>query len=253
MIRSSIIHGNIDEAIQLIDAYFPGVLQEEGRGQELQLWLKCGKFVEMMREYCEHNKSRRPDGRRMSVDLQSTLNRGGSEDHSRSKSICNGSVSNSPIPTASSPSPTPMPGRRLSYAAIAASLSPSTSTETPRPQQADMMDIDEQLNNDTMPDNSTSLNGIVWNKRSSILSDTSNGLLGDNTLNGEDYVTTNNGASQSLKMVMQYGQNLQEEYRHDTREKTRSSLVVSSFCLSLPLSSISNYIGIGNLFFVGIS
>ncbi|RCI00445.1 hypothetical protein CU098_011082, partial [Rhizopus stolonifer] len=96
LIRSAIIHGNIDEAIRLIHLYFPGVLQEEGRGKELQLWLKCGKFVEMMRDYCN-----------MSRKIQDET----------------------PLPPPPSP---PTNGRRLSYAAIAASLSPSSSSELPK-------------------------------------------------------------------------------------------------------------------------
>lgn len=43
----------MDDAMQLLDTCFPGVLQEEGRGQELHLMLKRGKFIEMMREYCD--------------------------------------------------------------------------------------------------------------------------------------------------------------------------------------------------------
>lgn len=233
MIRSSIVHGKIDEAIQLINAYFPGVLQEEGRGQELQLWLKCGKFIEMMREYCENNKLRRMniamDGRKISADIQNNHDKEGTEGRAPSGSIYNGSAANSPIPTVSSPPPPPIRGRRLSYAAIAASLSPSTSTETPSSQHADMMDVDEHLKNDTITD--TSSNGLVWSRRSSIPSNTN--FLSENTLNGDEnaQIATNNEAAQSLKKVMQYGQSLQEEYRHDTREKTRSSLVVSCFCL----------------------
>jgi hypothetical protein len=201
VIRSSIVHGNIDEAIQLIDAYFPGVLQEEGRGQELQLWLKCGKFVEMMREHCEHNKSKRAD----SHDRGSTK---------RSKSICNGSLANATIPAASPPPPS-MSGRRPSYAAIAASLSPSTSTEYPL--QTDMMDIDEHSKSEDKSN--------AWGRRAS-----NTDFLDENGDN-HGQMAARNEAAQSLNKVMEYGQRLQEEYRHDTRDKTRSSLVVSSFCV----------------------
>lgn len=53
-IRSAIIRGDIDDAIRLIQQHFPKLLDQGERGKSVQLMLKCGKFVEMMREYCEH-------------------------------------------------------------------------------------------------------------------------------------------------------------------------------------------------------
>ncbi|PHZ15705.1 SPRY-domain-containing protein [Rhizopus microsporus ATCC 52813] len=50
-IRSAIIRGDIDDAIRLIQQHFPKLLDQGERGKSVQLMLKCGKFVEMMREY----------------------------------------------------------------------------------------------------------------------------------------------------------------------------------------------------------
>lgn len=198
VIRSAIVNGKIDEAIRLIQTYFPGVLEEEGRGQELQLWLKCGRFVEMMREYCEYNKRSRPN-----VDTT----------RSRSSSIGDLGLDGDQGPR-SPVSPPPRVGRRLSYAAIAASLSPSTSSEVIKNEGDDMMDIDiVQPNNNHLPE------GNVWKRRSSACSAT----LGSDSSNIDE--NNQQEAADALKSVMEYGQRLQEEYRHDTQEKTRSSLV----------------------------
>ncbi|CAO3649871.1 unnamed protein product [Mucor fragilis] len=219
-IRSAIIHGHIDQAITLIDKYFPGVLQEEGRGEELQLSLKCGKFVEMMREYCECSKSRRL--RTNSVDSRISAETSGQFLHaSEDRTARSNSVSGPATVQTSHPRPVPTPGRRLSYAAIAASLSPSSSTEIPR-QQDDSMDVNDAV--DPSPNHGSD---NAWSRRPSITASSSN-----NTLNGEhmsapvneENSTSNTEVADSLKLVMQYGQKLQNEYQNDT-QKTRSKLV----------------------------
>ncbi|KAI7891797.1 concanavalin A-like lectin/glucanase domain-containing protein [Mucor mucedo] len=77
--------------------------------------------------------------------------------------------------------------RRLSYAEMAASLSPSSSTELPKTYSSKEPHCDTEM---------------------------------------MDIDSSNDGkTAESLKHVMEYGQKLQEEYRHDTRDKTRSCLV----------------------------
>ncbi|EPB86276.1 hypothetical protein HMPREF1544_06918 [Mucor circinelloides 1006PhL] len=220
LIRSAIIHGNIDQAITLIDKYFPGVLQEEGRGEELQLSLKCGKFVEMMREYCECSKSRRlrtnsVDSRMSAETSSQSLN--ANEDRTiRSNSVSGPSAAHNPTPT---------PGRRLSYAAIAASLSPSSSTETPR-QQQDSMDVDDDMDPNYKMDLGVAPNDSAntWSGRPC----PSNNGLNEEHLSAptqeENSSTSSTEVADSLKLVMQYGQKLQNEYQNDT-QKTRSKLV----------------------------
>jgi hypothetical protein len=218
VIRHAIVNGKIDKAIRSIDTYFPGVLEEEGRGKELQLWLKCGRFVEMMREYCEYNEN------------------GGT---TRSRSSSSGDIGLDAHkfvepPTPSSPKSIPKVGRRLSYAAMAASLSPSNSTEmipklsTPTHEDADMMDIDPVHPNHSS--SSSNSNGNVWKRRTSACSANNSfaGLDSHSTMeDGNSNVS--HEVADALKLVMQYGQKLQEEYRHDTQEKTRASLVVKLF------------------------
>lgn len=237
VIRSAIVKGKIDEAIKLINTYFPGVLQEEGRGQELQLWLKCGRFVEMMRACC--NKSRKVGSipklengnglvrsrKYSSDDLKSGMQEGGENKKSRSESP----IASSPTTSITSPIPTIgfLRGRRPSYAEMAASLSPSSSTELPKKLSSkdphcdtDMMDIDDSN------DHNHSVYGNVWARRTSASSAT-NSLGSTDNNSTEDENGNNVETSESLKHVMEYGQKLQEEYRHDTRDKTRSRLVVS--------------------------
>lgn len=226
VIRSAIIHGNIDQAITLIDKYFPGVLQEEARGEELQLSLKCGKFVEMMREYCECSKSRRlrtnsVDSRMSAETSSQSLN--ANEDRTiRSNSVSGPSAAHNPTPT---------PGRRLSYAAIAASLSPSSSTETPR-QQQDSMDVDDDMGPNYKMDLGVAPNDSAntWSGRTC---PTNNGLNEEHLsapTQEENSSTSSMEVADSLKLVMQYGQKLQNEYQNDT-QKTRSKLVVSQILL----------------------
>ncbi|KAL9542792.1 hypothetical protein MBANPS3_008429 [Mucor bainieri] len=230
LIRSAIIHGHIDRAITLIDQYFPGVLQEEGRGEELQLSLKCGKFVEMMREYCECSKSRRL--RTNSVDSRISAETSDQFLHANEDRTTRSNSVSGPATAHSHTSPIPTPGRRLSYAAIAASLSPSSSTEIPRQQRSDAMDVDVDDEMDSSfkpPDSAASShgNGNAWSSRPSITpSHSNNGLNGDHlsaSVNDENS-TSSTEVADALKLVMQYGQKLQNEYQNDT-QKTRSKLV----------------------------
>lgn len=234
VIRSAIINGKIDEAIKLIDLYFPGVLQEEGRGKELQLGLKCGRFIEMMRECCNYNKSKRFEtssvtennngirrSRKHSDDNLKQNMESGENKKCRSNCTSPNSSLDSPIPTS-----VVSRGRRLSYAAMAASISPSSSTELPKSYTTktpdnispDMMEID--IKNEKLSDNNSSPCGNVWGRRTSASSATNSLMSTDTKLTGVDETT------ESLKHVMEYGQKLQEEYRNDTRDKTRSRLVV---------------------------
>lgn len=71
MIRTAILQGRFGEAMKLINTHFPGMLQQEGRGQELCLWLKQSEFVELMRDYT----TRKSDSNSMEVDDIDLLNR----------------------------------------------------------------------------------------------------------------------------------------------------------------------------------
>lgn len=186
--------------------------------------------MEMMREYCECSKSRRL--RTNSVDSRISAETSGQFLHaSEDRTARSNSVSGPATVQTSHPRPLPTPGRRLSYAAIAASLSPSSSTEIPR-QQDDSMDVDDAV--DPSPNHGSD---NAWSRRPSITASSSN-----NTLNGEhmsapvneENSTSNTEVADSLKLVMQYGQKLQNEYQNDT-QKTRSKLVVSVACYISPL------------------
>ncbi|GAN02390.1 ran-binding protein 10-like [Mucor ambiguus] len=231
LIRSAIIHGHIDQAITLIDKYFPGVLQEEGRGEELQLSLKCGKFVEMMREYCECSKSRRL--RTNSVDSRISAETSDQFLHANEDRSTRSNSVSGPATAHSHANPIPTPGRRLSYAAIAASLSPSNSTEIPHQQQDDSMDVDNETSSNYKTPDST-----AWSRRPSTTP--SNVLNGDHlsAAVNEENSTSSTEVADSLKLVMQYGQRLQNEYQNDT-QKTRSKLVdiFSLLAYSDPYSS----------------
>ncbi|CEG84156.1 hypothetical protein RMATCC62417_18001 [Rhizopus microsporus] len=125
-IRSAIIRGDIDDAIRLIQQYFPKLLDQGERGKSVQLMLKCGKFVEMMREYCEHTHKK----------------------NGKSPFECN-ELGEMPKPSKQK--------RRLSYAEIASSinqkkdvnLESSKHTKHEHSEnQAHMMDIDEKSEKD---------------------------------------------------------------------------------------------------------
>lgn len=190
----------------------------------------------MMREYCECNKSRRL--RTNSVDSRISTDLAGSQTSDQLLNVTEDGTTRSnsvsgPPATHSPTNPTPTPGRRLSYAAIAASLSPSSSTEIHH-QRNDAMDIDDNCNYNHKADStsdSISFNGgNAWSRRPSITSTNSNNALNGDHLSApmeEQNITTSTEAAHSLKLVMQYGQMLQKEYQHDTRGKTRSSLVVN--------------------------
>lgn len=180
----------------------------------------------MMREYCECSKSRRL--RTNSVDSRISAETSDQCLHANEDRTARSNSVSGPVSTHSHPNP----GRRLSYAAIAASLSPSSSTELPR-QQEDAMDVDDE----TDPHVKTSDNaasGNAWSRRPSITpastTSNNNALSGDHltapTANEESSSTTNTEVADALKLVMQYGQKLQNEYQNDT-QKTRSKLVVS--------------------------
>lgn len=223
--------------------YFPGVLQEEGRGQELQLWLKCGRFVEMMRECCSHNKGRLLGANSISEngnglvrsrkysydDLKQDMHEGeNKKSRSDSPSASSPTTSiHSPIPTAEISR-----GRRLSYAAMAASLSPSSSTELPKAHSSNVIDNNPDIMDiDDCNDSNHSGCGNIWGRRTSTSSATNSFMSTDNNSTIEDGNGNSIETAESLKHVMEYGQKLQEEYRYDTREKTRCRLVVIEITL----------------------
>ncbi|KAI8387051.1 concanavalin A-like lectin/glucanase domain-containing protein [Blakeslea trispora] len=193
LIRSAIIHGRIDEAIRLINLYFPGVLQEEGRGQELQLWLKCGKFVEMMRSYCElQNKMRE--------DSMLPLSSSSSSNTSNSLSSATGATIHNK--------------RKMSYSDMANSSDPSSKDTV-------MVEADQE-------DETKLKDGVnIWGKRPNISMESSNDPLDPDESFQE-------ATAQHLKDIMHYGQTLQDEYKHDTREKTKASLVEIFSLLAYP-------------------
>lgn len=170
----------------------------------------------MMREYCEYNKR---------------------SDTTRSRSSSSGDLDGDQ--TSKSPvSPPPRVGRRLSYAAMAASLSPSKTVN----EGEDMMEIDT-----VQPSSNNHLSeGNVWKRRSSACSAT----LGSDSSNIDE--GNHQEAADALKNVMEYGQMLQEEYRHDTQEKTRSSLVVINLISALKEDKLI-FALLGNILSVSLS
>lgn len=210
MIRSSILKGKIEDAIKLIDKYFPGVLQEEGRGQDLHVWLKCTKFIEMIREYCEYMNSEKVKPKTENGNHTRT----NGESKSPAPETCCTNTSNRKI--------APIRRRCSSYATIAASLSTTNGIELHKANDCfDMMDIDSTPTN--------SLCGNVWERRPSISNATNGSQSNDNgrASNG-DSRDIHNESTELLKQIMQYGQELKEEYGDDIREKTRSSITVTS-------------------------
>ncbi|KAG1409444.1 hypothetical protein G6F60_000662 [Rhizopus arrhizus] len=148
-IRTAIIHGRMDKAVALIEQDFPRILEE--RGKSILLLLKCGKFIEMMREYAL---------------------RAGEPDADRTKTS----------------------KRRLSYAEIACHNSSShieADLSEQRSKKAPMVDIVEFKEPDGSP-------------------------------------------AHLLEQVMKYGQEIQEEYKHDHSERTRTSLMEIFSLLAYP-------------------
>lgn len=215
----------------------------------------------MMREYCECNKSRRL--RTNSVDSRISTDIAGSQtsdqflNATEDRTTRSNSVSGPP--TIHSPTnPMPTPGRRLSYAAIAASLSPSNSTEIPH-HKNDLMDIDDDCDSnhkaESISESISFSGGNAWSRRPSITSTNSNNALNGDHLfapTEEENITTSTEAAHSLKLVMQYGQMLQKEYQHDTRGKTRSSLVVTKMTELIRETVLINLIYKGNILLAGL-
>ncbi|KAI8997559.1 hypothetical protein BDB01DRAFT_771549 [Pilobolus umbonatus] len=233
-IRASIISGCIDEAIQLIEMYYPGLLQEEKRGKNIQLCLKCGKFIEMMRQYCDNNEAERTQTsdtiEDKSYQPKSTSDMSDTNQYSTNQSVSR-SIS---IPLSSSSSIVKPGKRRLSYAAIAAALSPSSSTETAHHSlgsgynDVDMMDLDSDTYQHGGSDTHHSAHGNVWTKRSNRNSNHDKQML-----ENKDNFMTDDGDF-SLKSIMAYGQHLQDEYRNDTQESTKAKLVEISSLFAYP-------------------
>lgn len=185
--------------------------------------LKCRKFVEMIREYCEYNKQQAAAKDDVADMDNGIFDKNGIDINKDGKSGSMGEQQYHSI------SPSVSGGRRRpSYAAIAASLSPSNSSELMKRASIDngndeSMDIDSE--------NSLTVNsggGHIWKKRGSVCSTgtTSSFLSTDRSMMDEEENTSQTDAP-TLKAIMHYGQQLQDEYRNDHHEKTRSALVVS--------------------------
>ncbi|KAI9362698.1 hypothetical protein BD770DRAFT_359510 [Pilaira anomala] len=214
LIRSSILKGKIEDAIKLIDKYFPGVLQEEGRGQDLHLWLKCTKFIEMIREYCEYMNSKKAKPKTENGN------------HTRTNGETKSSVPETCCTNTSNRKIAPIRRRRSSYSTIAVSLPTTNGIELRKTNDnSEMMDIDSAPTN--------SLCGNVWERRPSISNPANRLQSNDNgrTSNG-DSRDIHNESTEFLKRIMLYGQKLKEEYRDDIQEKTRSSITEISSLLA---------------------
>ncbi|KAG1043143.1 hypothetical protein G6F43_011730 [Rhizopus delemar] len=52
-IRTALNRGQINEAIRLIEKAYPTLLERDDRGSSTKMMLECGKFIEMVRDYCD--------------------------------------------------------------------------------------------------------------------------------------------------------------------------------------------------------
>ncbi|CAO3642565.1 unnamed protein product [Cunninghamella blakesleeana] len=73
-IKSSIDHGNIDQATKLLQLYFPKLLNDNGNGTYINFRLKCQTFVEMIREYSINEQKRRNSIKSIKSDHQQPMN-----------------------------------------------------------------------------------------------------------------------------------------------------------------------------------
>ncbi|KAG0171165.1 hypothetical protein DFQ29_008975 [Apophysomyces sp. BC1021] len=258
-IRTALISGQVDRAIELTQKYFPGVLDENGKGEQIMFELKCRKFVEMMSDYTEQEHALRRKNEAGSISEDDRLSIGSSDVLG---SICGdeaevldgvGRRKPMPICTTSTSSSTPVSasGRRLSYAAIAASVSPTSSsgfhaisvspTGTPSLNGSESTDIDEGISIvnrrtrrlSTRRSSSSSSSGFSM---------CSSGLLSyELTLEEEDEdERLEHGSTASLmRQVMKYGQQLQEGYRKSEKPRVRERLTELFSLLAYPDPSAS--------------
>ncbi|CAO3638217.1 unnamed protein product [Cunninghamella echinulata] len=71
-IKSSIDHGNIDQAVELIQFYFPKLLNGNGNDTYINFRLKCQKFVEMIREHSKNEQRRRSSIKSITTNKNNT-------------------------------------------------------------------------------------------------------------------------------------------------------------------------------------
>ncbi|KAI9264298.1 hypothetical protein BDA99DRAFT_508942 [Phascolomyces articulosus] len=272
-IRTAILAGNIDHAIELTQKHYPLVLKKQEdntnnkKGQDIMFELKCRKFIEMMREYSE-----REDDDRTSVisntssnnnfcisngipeedvisrtstmnDLGITLEEyNNNNSMSRRRSISSTSSAHNNNTMISSNATTPsmrVPGRRrMSYAAIAASASPTNNSNNYLPLLSSPTtehDEDDLLHG--LGGTTTRRHRRLSTRRSSTGSSIMS--VNSNTLTEQDLETTEDDEEEqspviTMKRIMKYGQQLQDEYRHDERFKIRERLVEIFSLLAYP-------------------
>ncbi|KAF7723012.1 hypothetical protein EC973_002428 [Apophysomyces ossiformis] len=246
-IRAALLAGQVDRAMELTQTYFPGVLDEQGKGENIVFELKCRKFIEMISEYTEQEHALRRKSQaantleddRMSIsstDMQSSV-------CSEEPETVNGTGRRKPIPICTSPSSSSAPvsasGRRLSYAAIAASVSPTSSTSsfcaisvsptgTASSNGPEPMEADEGISMVNRRGRRLSTRRSSSSSSSSSFSICSIGPIScEPTLGEEDEDDNNFGHTSTvhlMKQVMKYGQQLQESYRKSDKPRVRERL-----------------------------
>ncbi|KAF7721719.1 hypothetical protein EC973_004281 [Apophysomyces ossiformis] len=229
-IRSAIIAGNVDAAIELTEKYYPEVFQEKGRGELVLLELRCRKFVEMMREYNEQ----------VQKDIQLAQYRNGNskgDNQSIDMEVDDGNTQgSSQSQDATQSTPVPVPGRRMSYAAITATLSP------PNHSGHSHLTTNEENGQAKRP-------RLCLRRSSSSSSSTSNSNGNAHKSNGHEALNVEplweeeeeekDRSGMLMKRAMAYGQQLQEMYKDDTDPKVRNKLVEIFALLAYPDPSSS--------------
>ncbi|KAG2220552.1 hypothetical protein INT45_004158 [Circinella minor] len=265
-IRSAILAGNIDHAIELTQKWYPSVLKKQddsnNKGYGIMFELKCRKFIEMMREYSEQ---RDDDDQISIISTNSSTNNfcisnGIPEENvissatmpshdpaitledyhnnnsiNRRRSVSSTSSNHNIISThATTPSVrVPNRTRRMSYAAIAASASPNNSSNN---------NFLPLLSSPTMEHDEDDhglgsrrhrrLSTRRSSTESSIMSVNSNNvLLEDLELEDDEEQSS---PIMTMKRIMKYGQQLQDEYRHDEGPKIRERLMEIFSLLAYP-------------------
>ncbi|KAI9497796.1 hypothetical protein BDB00DRAFT_784331 [Zychaea mexicana] len=266
-IRAAIFSGNIDDAIELTQKYYPTVLKQgDSKSQDIMFELKCRKFVEMMREYSERKDDE--DDRTSVISNNSSGNHGNcfstngipeddvaptndvniieesynsnNNGRDRRRSMSGGSSTSH----ATTPSMRVPGRRRMSYAAIAASASPTNNHNNTAMNGGGgaYVPLISSPTDHEYDEDSHGLAGIRRHRRlstrrsstgSSILSvNSSNNVLLEQDLEMED--DDDEHSPISMKRIMKYGQHLQDEYRHDERTKIRERLVDIFSLLAYP-------------------
>ncbi|KAL0084816.1 hypothetical protein F4703DRAFT_1929086 [Phycomyces blakesleeanus] len=240
-IRSAIMAGDIDLAIRLLDTHFPDLFVGNERGRTALFQLKCQKFIEMIGKYAEkecaqYRRKERcldltdsifSDDDHMSLGSNGSISAEG-ENEAKYKQRTTDLISTSPI-SLTKVFPVNAPGRRLSYAAITASsysvLPPTIPTHS-------------RSTHHTLSSHN-SLANIPPRRRSSsscsAFSAYSSGIKNRDILLEEgESALISQPTVDTMKQIMTYGQQLQEEYRSDERTSVKTRLVEIFSLLAYP-------------------